>query len=150
MPQGNGVPRGGDTMATHQSEIDDVRAAQGELTSGQLAERREARALGASFTPIPAAAGAELTINTTIHGGERLAGAAATRGGVLSSSGVWAARVFGTRLAQSDGATVFVRSHLWGGRYDILVQNRAGKVITTFTNISEKALGRLAKRYGYH
>jgi len=63
---------------------------------------------------------------------------------------VWAARLLGKRMTQSDGATVFVRSHLWGGRYDILVQNSAGKVITTFNNLSEKSLIRLATRYGYH
>lgn len=56
MPQGNGAPRGGDTMATHQAEIDEVRAAQGDLSPEQLADRREARALGASFTPVPGAA----------------------------------------------------------------------------------------------
>jgi RHS repeat-associated protein len=46
MPQGNGIPRGGDTMATHQAEIDDVRAAQGDLSQQELADRRDARANG--------------------------------------------------------------------------------------------------------
>ena len=46
MPQGNGVPRGGDTMATHQADIDDVRALQGSLSPEGLADRREARANG--------------------------------------------------------------------------------------------------------
>lgn len=47
MPQGNGVPRGGDTMATHQADIDDVRAVQGDLSQDQLADQRDARASGA-------------------------------------------------------------------------------------------------------
>lgn len=149
MPQGNGVPRGGDTMATHQAEIDDVRATQGDLSSEQLADRREARALGASFTPLPAAAGAKLTISTTAHGAERIAGAAATRGGVVSTSGYWAARLLGKRMTQSDGASVFLRQHLWGGRSDFIVLNRAGELVSSGGNWSSKSISRIAKRYGW-
>lgn len=146
MPQGNGVPRGGDTMATHQADIDDVRAAQGDLSSEELADRREARAIGASTTLLQ---GARLTISTTAHGAERLAGAAATRGGVVSTSEYWAARLLGKRMTQSDGASVFVRQHLWGGRSDFIVLNRDGQLITSGSNWSQKAISRISTKHGW-
>ncbi|NIJ21139.1 RHS repeat-associated protein [Sphingomonas naasensis] len=87
---------------------------------------------------------------TTVHGAERIAGASATRGGVLGQAGILFTRATGKRMTQSDGAIVFVRSHWWGGRYDIVVQRPTGELISTFKGISQKSLDRLTKRFGYH
>jgi hypothetical protein len=107
-------------------------------------------AAGEVAVPIAIArGGAAITIKTTSHGAERLAGAAATRGGVLSTTGVWATRQFGKRMAQSDGATVYLRQHLWGGRADFVVQNSAGRLITSGYNWPAKSIARMAKRYGW-
>ena len=45
-PQGDGTPRGGDTMATRQSEIDDQQHLSGNMSGAELQERREARSDG--------------------------------------------------------------------------------------------------------
>jgi hypothetical protein len=46
-PAGDGTPRGGDTLATHESEADDARRQSGMMSDGEIADRREARAMGA-------------------------------------------------------------------------------------------------------
>lgn len=51
-------------------------------------------------------AAAEGTLQTTVHGAERIAGATATRGGVLSEAGVAAVRQRGRVMTQADGAKV--------------------------------------------
>ena len=48
MPVGDGTPRGGDTMATHESEIDDVEVLHGRMTPADAQDRRTARATGAA------------------------------------------------------------------------------------------------------
>lgn len=93
--------------------------------------------------------GSLLSVKTTAHGAERIAGAAATRGGVLSTAGVWAARLFGTKMKQADGAVVFVRQHLWGSKADFVVLNQDGKLITSGYNWGEKAIARIARKYGW-
>lgn len=89
----------------------------------------------ASFgVPIPGAAAAAeegAAVQTTIHGAERIAGAAATRGGVLSAEGVVATRQAGQTLTQADGAAVFVNATS-AERFNVVVQNSQGRVITTF------------------
>jgi len=50
------------------------------------------------------------------------------------------------RLTQGDGSSVFVREV--EGRFNVVVQGERG-VITTFKNLSEKSLSRLAKNYGW-
>jgi hypothetical protein len=51
---------------------------------------------------------AEAAIETTAHGAERIAGAAATSGGVLGAEEIAAARASGQVLTQADGAAVHV------------------------------------------
>ena len=47
---------------------------------------------------------------------------------------------------QRDGARVFVQEV--EGRFNVVVQGERG-VVTSLRNISEKAMGRLAKNYGW-
>jgi RHS repeat-associated protein len=87
--------------------------------------------------------GAELT---TRHGAARIAGGAATRGGVLSMGEVAAVRAAGRLLTQADGA--IVRVLRVGDRFNVLVEGERG-IITTFKNLSQKSLDGLATRYGW-
>lgn len=100
---------------------------------------------GVNVNGSPGAPG-EGEIQTTAHGAERIAGAGATRGGVLSEAEITAARA-GTKLTQADGAVVRV---LEGppGRFNVVVEGERG-VITTFKNLSQESLDRLAKNYGW-
>ena len=91
---------------------------------------------------------ASMGLRTTAHGAARLAGAAATRGGVLSSTGVRVTRLFGSRYAQADGAAVHVLKN-WRGKYNVVVSGKRG-IITTFKNISHKSYLRLSKNYGWN
>ena len=84
--------------------------------------------------------------STTIHGSERIAGAGATRGGVLSAEEIAATRAAGQTLTQADGAIVKVAEV--NGKYNVVVSGQKG-IITTFKNISEKSLIRLSKNYGW-
>ena len=86
-------------------------------------------------------------IRTTAHGAERIAGAAATRGGVLTEAEIVAARATGQTLKQADGAIVKVQQ-IAGGRYNVVVEGKRG-IITTFKNLSEKSLDRLSNNYGW-
>lgn len=94
-----------------------------------------------------ASVASKTAIRTTAHGAERIAGAAATRGGVLTEAEIVAARAAGQTLKQADGAIVKVQQ-IAGGRYNVVVQGKRG-VITTFKNLSEKSLSRLSKNYGW-
>lgn len=49
-------------------------------------------------------------------------------------------------FAQKDGAQVFAQQI--NGKFNVVVQGERG-VITTFKNLSEKSLERLAKNYGW-
>jgi hypothetical protein len=84
---------------------------------------------------------------TTIHGAERVAGAGATRGGVLSADQIVEVRVSGQVLTQADGATVSVLENA-AGRFDIVVDGSRG-LITTFNNLSASSMARLAAKYGW-
>jgi len=94
-----------------------------------------------------AARGATPALETTVHGAERIAGAAATRGGVLSVDGVAAVRASGRVLTQADGATVRVLETS-AGRFNVVVEGERG-IITTFENLKQKSFDRLAKNYGW-
>jgi hypothetical protein len=94
-----------------------------------------------------AAGGGAKALETTAHGAERIAGAAATRGGVLSEAGVAAVREGGRLLTQADGATVRVLQNA-AGRFNVVVEGQRG-IITTFENISQKSLDSLARNYGW-
>lgn len=84
---------------------------------------------------------------TTIHGAERIAGAGATRGGVLAEDQILLVRGSGQLLTQADGAAVRVLQNE-AGRFDVVVDGSRG-LITTFSNLSQKSLDRLATRYGW-
>jgi hypothetical protein len=86
------------------------------------------------------------TVRTTAHGAERIAGAAATRGGVLSLEEIAAVREGGRVLTQAGGGTVRILEQ--GGRFNVVVEGERG-IITTFRNLSQKSLDRLAKNYGW-
>jgi len=96
---------------------------------------------------VAATAGEDAGIQTTAHGAERIAGAAATRGGVLSEAEIIAARA-GSTLTQADGAIVHVLETA-PGRFNVVVNSQGGRLITTFKNLSQKALDRLARNYGW-
>lgn len=84
---------------------------------------------------------------TTAHGAERIAGAAATRGGVLAEDQILLVRGSGQLLTQADGASVRVLQNE-AGRFDVVVDGSRG-LITTFSNLSQKSLERLGTRYGW-
>jgi len=92
---------------------------------------------------------AEGGVKLTVHGAERIAGAAATRGGVLSIEGVNATKSLGRAFTQADGASVFLHE-VTPGRFNAVIQNQTtGKVITTMSNWSQKSINRIAKNYGW-
>ncbi|MGH3496011.1 MAG: DNRLRE domain-containing protein [Nocardioidaceae bacterium] len=84
---------------------------------------------------------------TTAHGAERVAGAGATRGGVLSSDQIIEVRGSGAVWSQADGATVRVLQNE-AGRFNVVVDGDRG-LITTFSNLSQKSFDRLANNYGW-
>jgi len=92
---------------------------------------------------------ATTTLETTAHGATRIAGTAATRGGVLSIEEINATKVAGTVFKQSDGATVYLHQ-VSPGRYNAVVENSTtGRIITTMENWSQKSINRIAKNYGW-
>ena len=98
----------------------------------------------------PVAAGimaaAPLAGATTAHGSARIAGAAATRGGVLSRSQIVMARLFpSARYTQADGAKVFVREV--SGRSHIVIWGERG-LITTL-NTTSRRIPNLIRNYGW-
>jgi hypothetical protein len=108
-----------------------------------LADYRSApRAIGAADDV--AAGGVR---QTTVHGTERIAGAGATRGGVLNTAEIAVVRGGGTPYAQSDGAIARVLQQA-DGRFSVVVDGNRG-LITTFQNLSQNSLDRLAKNYGW-
>ena len=90
---------------------------------------------------------AKTTLQTTVHGAERIAGAAATRGGVLSEAGIAAVQQGGRTMTQADGAIVKILTNE-AGRSSVVVSGERG-IITTFENLSQKSLDRLAINYGW-
>ncbi len=85
-------------------------------------------------------------VTTTAHGVERIAGEGATRGGVLNQVEIATTNSIGRTLTQADGAIVKVQEI--GGRYNITVTGERG-LITTFKNLSQKSLEKLARNYGW-
>ena len=127
------------------------RMAEERKENGPERDRIVGGALAIATAPLAvgeAAAGeAAYATGLTAHGAERIAGAAATRGGVLNEVGVRAVQVFGRTMTQADGATVKVMQ-VASERYSVVVAS-GGRVVTTFERISEKSLLRLAARYGW-
>ncbi len=65
----------------------------------------------------------------------------------LGAAGVRDVMANATRsYTQGDGAEVFAQQV--DGRFNVVVRGQRG-VITTFKNLSEKSLGRLAKNHGW-
>ncbi|MEZ4909180.1 MAG: hypothetical protein R2771_16405, partial [Saprospiraceae bacterium] len=87
------------------------------------------------------------TVRTTAHGAERVAGANATRGGVLTAEGINATKQYGRAFTQADGATVYLHE-INSGRYNAVVEGKKG-IITTMENWSQKSINRIAKNYGW-
>jgi hypothetical protein len=88
-----------------------------------------------------AASGAD-EIAATVHGAARMADPAR-----LGVAGVRAVLNNPTqRFVQSDGAQVFVQEV--GGRFNMVVRGESG-VVTTMKNLSQRALDRLGKKYGW-
>jgi len=94
------------------------------------------------------ARGGSQALQTTAHGAQRVAGAAATRGGVLSETGIAAVRQGGRVMTQADGATVRILQNE-AGRFNVVVEGERG-IITTFENLSQKSLDRLGRNYGWN
>jgi RHS repeat-associated protein len=86
-------------------------------------------------------------IETTAHGATRIAGEAATRGGVLSEAEIGIVREAGTVYNQSNGAIARVLQQA-DGRFSVVVDGDRG-LMTTFQNLSQSSLDRLAKNYGW-
>jgi RHS repeat-associated protein len=92
------------------------------------------------------APGCAAAAGATAHGATRVAGAAATRGGVLNWFEIGLTRTFGRTLTQADGAVVKILTS--GGRSNVVVQGQRG-IITTFKNLSQQSVNRLANNYGW-
>jgi len=90
---------------------------------------------------------AQATLQTTLHGAERVAGSEATRGGVLTQEAISVTKSVGRRIIQNDGATVYLQE-ISPGRFNAVVEGNKG-IITTMSNWSEKSILRIAKNYGW-
>lgn len=86
-------------------------------------------------------------LETTLHGAQRLAGPAATRGGVLSVEAAKVVSTGGRVMTQADGALVKILTNS-KGRFNVVVEGERG-IVTTFENLSQKSLDRLGKNYGW-
>jgi hypothetical protein len=95
------------------------------------------------------ARGGSQALQTTAHGAQRVAGAAATRGGVLSEAGIAAVRQGGRVMTQADGATVRILQNE-AGRFNVVIEGEGGKLITTFENLRQESLDRLGRNYGWN
>lgn len=73
----------------------------------------------------------------------------ATRGGVLSIKEIETTKKNGKIISQSDGATVFLHE-INPRRFNAVIQNSNGKIITTMSNWSQKSINRIAKNYGWN
>jgi hypothetical protein len=108
-------------------------------------------ARGSSTTPNAGSVATEAAgtggIVTTAHGATRIAGEAATRGGVLSEAEIGVVREAGTLYNQSNGAIARVLQQA-DGRFSVVVDGDRG-LITSFQNLSQSSLDRLAKNYGW-
>ena len=94
-----------------------------------------------------AARGAGAEIQTTVHGAERIAGASATRGGVLTIDEIKQTKAMGRELPQADGAKIFL-FEVAPGRFNAVVQGEKG-LITTMANWSQKSINRIARNHGW-
>lgn len=87
-------------------------------------------------------------LETTAHGAERLAGAAATRGGVLAANEVAAVQQGGRLMTTNNGTTVRLMEQA-NGRFSVVVTNAESKIVTTMKDWSAKSIERISKNYGW-
>ena len=87
-------------------------------------------------------------LKTTLHGSERIAGANATRGGVLSEASAINVMQNGQRLTQGNGLLVRMIQNQ-NGTFNAVVHKPSGELVTTFENLSQNSISRLAKNYGW-
>lgn len=90
-----------------------------------------------------ASGGGRGAVAATRHGAQRLGDASRLAAQQVDDVVQHATRTY----TQRDGARVFVQEV--GGRFNVVVRNEAGEMITNLKTVSEKALNRLARRYGW-
>jgi hypothetical protein len=101
-------------------------------------------AVGAVFAKVGSMVSAKATVQGTVHGAERMAQA-----GRLTEFETMLTRILASaKYTQADGATVFVRQV--GGKFDVVIQNSAGRIVTVLKHIDNRALLRLIEKYGWH
>ncbi len=123
-----------------------------------MPEQRNAEMLNATIGITAILLAPELKIGTTAtkglqltkHGAERIAGAAATRGGVLSVEEIGAIKSLVQKpIIQGDGAEVFIHE-ISPGRFSGFIENQnTGKLITTMNNWSKKSINKMGKNHGW-
>jgi RHS repeat-associated protein len=86
-------------------------------------------------------------VKTTTHGAARIAGALATRGGVLTEEAIAAVCEGGRAMTQADSAIVHILENA-SGRFNVVVEGERG-IITTFENLVQDSLDRLGRNYGW-
>jgi RHS repeat-associated protein len=88
-------------------------------------------------------------VQTTLHGAKRVAGASATRGGILSVEEINTIRSLVKPFIQGDGANVFIQETS-PGRYSGFIENQnTGKLITTMKNWSKNSINKMGKNHGW-
>ena len=111
----------------------------GKIFEGTLFNGRHAT-IGELPPIVPGAKSVELA--STVHGAMRMADASR-----LAPEAVATVMANATRVGvQRDGARVFIQEI--AGKFNVVVYGERG-VVTNLSTISEKALARLGKRYGY-
>jgi RHS repeat-associated protein len=103
--------------------------------------------IAAAGAAVVVTAGDLATLSTTAHGATRIAGPLATRGGVLSADQIAAVQASGRVMTQTDGAIVRILQNA-NGRFNVVIEGERG-LITSFENLSQKSLDKLAKNYGW-
>ncbi len=82
------------------------------------------------------------------HGAQRIAGNAATRGGVLTAREIIKTRLFRQHVYKAANGTIVSVFKNKNGTYNLVVDGAKG-LVTTFKGISQKAFLRLSKNYGF-
>jgi hypothetical protein len=86
-------------------------------------------------------------IALSIHGGIRVAGANAGRGGVLAAKEINKVMANGKQMVANNGTRVYL-TEAANGKFNAVVMGERG-LVTTMKNFSSKAIGRLATKYGW-
>jgi hypothetical protein len=120
-----------------------------DLSAGQIAaETALLGGLVAGAVLAPEALTGAGAIQATVHGATRIAGAAATRGGVLTAEEIAATRAGGVLYESASNGTVIHVVETAAGRYNVVVDGAKG-LVTTLKNIPYKELVRSACNYGW-